>query len=465
MSRLLSPPRLPSPRPRFARRAPNVPGARPALGRWSALTVSAAAALGVALGVGSGVAPAQGALDGLATAATAPPHAADITLRGRLNRAMATVGRSSGAYVYDLSAKRPLYGLRSTVTRSPASVEKLYTTSTALTRFGLNATLDTTVLGAGKLDDAGVYQGDLYLRGGGDPTYGSYAVSHPQYGTGATVGQLSDALALATGITAVHGSVLGDESLFDSRRGGPTTHFAPDVEIGELSGLAFDRGAVSERGLGSAPDPASFAALALAGQLRSSDIPVSGVSRRGVTPTATPVQASVASPPMRTLVMLTNRPSDNFFAETLLKDLGARFGGQGSTAAGAAVVRRQLTHYGLYPRVHDGSGLDRADHTSPRDVVALFRALQGSEVGGALVDSLAVAGRSGTLEHRLRGTAAQGRCRAKTGSLIDVSALAGICAGADGHELAFAFLMNRVSVDSARAAQDAMAQALVAYRG
>ena len=67
---------------------------------------------------------------------------------------------------------------------------------------------------------------------------------------------------------------------------------------------------------------------------------------------------------------------------------------------------------------------------------------------------------------RLRGTAAQDRCRAKTGTLRDVSALAGLCTTAAGHSLAFAFLMNRTrSIWRAHLVQDRMTAALARYDG
>jgi D-alanyl-D-alanine carboxypeptidase/D-alanyl-D-alanine-endopeptidase (penicillin-binding protein 4) len=157
-------------------------------------------------------------------------------------------------------------------------------------------------------------------------------------------------------------------------------------------------------------------------------------------------------------------PSDNFFAETLLKDLGARFGAAGSTAAGAAVVQQTIAaHFGLRPQVVDGSGLSRADKTSPLQVASLLQALYPTQAGAALRSRLAVAGRSGTLEHRMRSTAAAGRCQAKTGTLIGASNLAGYCRSASGHTLLFAFFDDGIEVELAHAVQDQMAIALASY--
>jgi D-alanyl-D-alanine carboxypeptidase/D-alanyl-D-alanine-endopeptidase (penicillin-binding protein 4) len=166
---------------------------------------------------------------------------------------------------------------------------------------------------------------------------------------------------------------------------------------------------------------------------------------------------------MSTIVQLTNVPSDNFFAEMLLKDLGAHFGGRGSTAAGAGVVRSQLaSSFGIHPRLDDGSGLSRDDLTSPQDVVTLLSSLADDQ---PFVGSLAVAGESGTLEAGLHGSYAQGRCRGKTGSLHDVANLVGYCTARDNHTLAFAFLMNAVDPTAGHALEDQMAVAVAKYSG
>ena len=108
----------------------------------------------------------------------------------------------------------------------------------------------------------------------------------------------------------------------------------------------------------------------------------------------------------------------------LLKALGARFGDGGTTAAGAAVVSRFLAGLHLTPTVADGSGLSRRDRTSPIDVVTLLRDLSpGGDRVAAVRRRWRCAPRSrspvdsGTLAMRMHGTAAAGRCVAKTGTL------------------------------------------------
>ena len=143
---------------------------------------------------------------------------AQPALRAALRGGMSAAGSASGAYVVDLSTGRTLFSSAAGTPRLPASVEKLYTTATALLRFGSAATLQTSIYGQGSLDLGGTWHGTLYLRGGGDPTFGSASFDQNAYGTGATIQRLAGALR-AAGIRAVKGRVVGDESYFDSLRG------------------------------------------------------------------------------------------------------------------------------------------------------------------------------------------------------------------------------------------------------
>jgi D-alanyl-D-alanine carboxypeptidase/D-alanyl-D-alanine-endopeptidase (penicillin-binding protein 4) len=381
-------------------------------------------------------------LPGAAQAISAP------TLQAKLAGEMRHAGPLSGAFVRDLDTKRILFASKPDVPRAPASVEKLYTTSTALLRFGPDATLETTVAGSGFLDPDGVWRGNLYLRGGGDPTLDS-----------ADLKALADQLG-ANGILRVDGSVLGDESRFDALRGSFDSGGDYDSDIGGvLSALAFNRGFAKDG------KPAAQAARQFAKTLRTDGIRVDGRSGTGTTPPTVNELASVDSPPMRDLIRLTNVPSDNFLAEMLVKDLGASFAETGTTASGVGVVRAQLAIFGLHPAIVDGSGLSRADRTTPRQVVRLLQIMHDQKVAGAFEGSLAVAGRTGTIRKRMRGTAAQDRCRAKTGTLIGVSALAGLCQATGGHTIAFAMLMNGASVARAHRVQDHIAAALARFDG
>jgi D-alanyl-D-alanine carboxypeptidase/D-alanyl-D-alanine-endopeptidase (penicillin-binding protein 4) len=395
----------------------------------------------------------------------APNTPAERGLVAGLNRGMRQAGAYSGAYVVDLTAGQTLYAHNANTGRLPASVEKLYTTTTALQRFGAAATLTTSLLGGGSMEGS-TYTGTLYLRGGGDPTFGAASFDAPNYGTGATIQQLVSNLVAATGMTAFRGNVVADESVFDSDRGTPATGNRPSTEVeGELSGLAFDRGWYDLQGTVLDTHPALDAGQELVTTLRAAGIRLLGkmrVTAAGTPSTATPL-ATVSSPPMATLLSLTNTPSDNFFAEMLLKDIGARFGSSGTTADGAAVVRSQMAaRFGIRPRLNDGSGLSRYDRTTPAQVVTLLR---GMAADPHFTGSLAVAGETGTLQDEMRRTYAQGRCRGKTGTLHDVSNVVGYCQARDGHMLAYAVMMNGIDPNYAHPIQDRMLVDVAEYAG
>jgi D-alanyl-D-alanine carboxypeptidase/D-alanyl-D-alanine-endopeptidase (penicillin-binding protein 4) len=385
----------------------------------------------------------------LAPAAHAAGKAATIRA---LDRQMNQAGAGSGAYVLDLDSGTPLYARAAEVPRIPASVNKLYTTSTALVRYGTDGQLNTEVLGDSDPDENGVVTGNVYLQGGGDPEFNR-----------AELTGLANVLA-ESGLTRVTGRVVGDESRFDSLRGGPDSNYRTSVWVGPLSALSFNHGLFLGSRSRFQRNPAYYAAKAFRRELKRAGIKVKGAARAGIAPAGAATLGEWASERMSVLIRHTNRPSDNYMAETLLKDLGADFGSAGTTAAGTAIAGRNAADYGAHPTMVDGSGLSRQNRTTPHDVVRLLSGLDGTDFADPMRISLAVAGKSGTLSDRMRKSPARGRCRAKTGTLNGVSNLAGYCTSRSGARTAFAFLMSGVSVYTAHPLQDRMAGVLARYR-
>jgi len=400
----------------------------------------------------------------LAAAALPSAASADHGLDSKLGRYLRQAGGGSGAYVKNLDDDRRVFSFRARTPRILASNTKLFTTSTALARFGVDGTLGTEVLGRGELDEEGVFRGDLFLRGGGDPTFGSRRFTRRSYGGGATVDSLAARLEQA-GIQSVTGRVYGDESRFDSRRGGPDSGYRTSIWVGPLSALSFNRGLAPEGGRGFQSNPPLFAAGRLTASLKRRGVRVKGKPRRGRAPSGLQVLASVDSPPMSRLARLTNKPSDNFFAETLLKDLAMQARRKGTTSGGARVAMAFLRRLGVRARLADGSGLSRRNKASPENVVRLLAAVhERPEEYAALRASLPIAGRDGTLASRMRRGPARGRCRAKTGTISGVSALSGYCRARNGELYAFSVLNNGVNVYTARGVQDRVAQAIAGTR-
>jgi D-alanyl-D-alanine carboxypeptidase/D-alanyl-D-alanine-endopeptidase (penicillin-binding protein 4) len=372
-----------------------------------------------------------------------PPGAA--ALRAQLSSLLAQAGPASGASVYDLTDGLSLFALRQGIARPPASVEKLYTSVAVLRDLGPDDTLHTKVVGAGFLGRGGVWHGDLYLVGAGDPTFGEQTFNRTwEFGYGPTAAQLAGQLR-ADGIRRVTGHLVGDGSLFDGRVGPPSTGFAPDVPDlgGQISALTFDHGSTS--GL----RPAAFAARQLARTMGAMGIRVNAAVVPGKAPRGARVLATVSSPPMSILLRLTDLQSDDLFAEMLTKQLGARIAGAGTTAAGVSVISQAVASYGLDPRIVDGSGLSRSDLTSPLQVVELLRLLYGTDIGRELDATLPVVGVDGTAKTIAQNTAAQGRCIAKTGTLDNVTNLAGYCHSRSGKQLAFVLFVDGPSNQSA----------------
>ncbi|MCD6727069.1 MAG: D-alanyl-D-alanine carboxypeptidase/D-alanyl-D-alanine-endopeptidase [Solirubrobacteraceae bacterium] len=383
------------------------------------------------------------------TSAAQSARAADGPgLRRALDRSLAAAkAKYATAYVHDLTDGRVLYERGPDVPRTPASVQKLFTTAAALRREGADARLVTRVVSEALPGPSGRIAGNLVLVGGGDPTLDAAALR-----------RLARAVRRA-GVRRVDGSVLGDESRFDLLRGGPRTGGAYDPDIGGVLGaLTVGRGFA--RGAG----PGLAAARLLARTLRTSGVRVSGRTATGTTPADASELARVRSPRLAAIAERTNAPSDNFYAEVLLKGLGAADGRPGTTDRGTAVVRAELRRLGVeHGRIVDGSGLSRGNRVSARQVVALLRAMHGAPQGPEFEASLAVAGVSGTLRNRMRRTRAAGACRGKTGTLNRVSTLAGLCRTAEGHVVAFAMLMNDATVWRAHRAQDRATSSIAAY--
>jgi D-alanyl-D-alanine carboxypeptidase/D-alanyl-D-alanine-endopeptidase (penicillin-binding protein 4) len=390
-------------------------------------------------------------------AALACPAGAWASLSSSLKRQMRGAGAYSGALVVDAASGKTLFSWKPRTSRVLASNTKLFTTATALARFGVDGTFSTDVLANSTINADGVLPGDVWLRGGGDPAFGTLAYVRRHYGaTAGSVEYLVDELS-SLGVTAIRGGVHGDESLFDTIRGVHDSGYGTSPWIGPLSALTLNHGYDGSR---FQSNPPTFAAGVLRKTLKADGISPGHAAVRERAPSDATVIASVKSPPMATLVKLTNKDSDNFFAETLLKDIGRDASGVGTTSAGVKAVRSFAASVGARTSLIDGSGLDHWDRAAPRDVVRLLVAERKRPEFPALYDSLPIAGVDGTLDDRMRSGPAKRNCRAKTGSLIGVSTLSGYCTTVSGQQVAFSLLMNGLSTTYARRIQDRMTQAI-----
>jgi D-alanyl-D-alanine carboxypeptidase/D-alanyl-D-alanine-endopeptidase (penicillin-binding protein 4) len=355
----------------------------------------------------------------------------------------------TGAIVLDLQTGSPLFVHHPQLPLRPASNEKLATTYAALTALGPSFRIETDVLGEGQQSGA-TWDGNLVLKGYGDPGLSA-----------AQVVKLARQVA-ADGITHVTGRIVGDESWFDTRRTG--LGWKPQFYLHEspaLSALIVNRGWT---GRYETARPALMAAQVFRHDLRRAGIAVHGGAAVGVASAQGTPLAAVHSAPVSALVRHMDVYSDNFYAEMLLKEVGAVQGAGGSASAGLVVERGLLSAAGVPlagVRMVDGSGLSLLDRWTPVGLATLLRTIwQDPGLRPYLVSALPIAGETGTLEHRMRRAPARGLVRAKTGTTDNASSLSGFA----GERYVFSILENGSPVRtlSAEESQDRFAQVLSA---
>jgi D-alanyl-D-alanine carboxypeptidase/D-alanyl-D-alanine-endopeptidase (penicillin-binding protein 4) len=365
------------------------------------------------------------------------------SLRARLHAALSGFnGPGTAALAVDLGTGRVVYAHNVQTALLPASNEKLVVTYAALEALGPAFRMQTSVLGEGRFGPAGVWTGNLVLKGGGDPTLDR-----------AGLARLAEHVR-AAGVRRVTGSLVADESWFDSRRSGPgwKTGFVP-FESQALSALSIEGVADAAGTVRLFREALARAGVRVAGGTK--------IARAGGWPLAVHW-----SPPLAEILRHMDVVSDNFTAELALKQIGAVVAGEGTTAAGAQVVRSVLAAHAIPlvgVRIADGSGLSGLDRMTPKALVTILqRGWADREIRSVLFGVLPVSGRDGTLEDRMSRPPARGNVRAKTGTLNGVSALSGYVR----ERFAFAVLVHTqgLSTYAAHAAQDRFATVLAQQR-
>ncbi len=353
----------------------------------------------------------------------------------------------SSAVAVDLRTGQTVFARHQGLALVPASNQKLAVAFAALSLLGPAHRFDTVVYGEGA-QTGRIWRGDLVLKGFGDPTL-----------TSADLRALAFEIR-ATGVRRVTGGIEADESYFDTRRTGPAwkSWYYLD-ESPPLSALAVDRARF--RGW-LTRDPATTAGRQFRLALRSAGVAVQGKVELGAVDADAEQLATTESAPLSRVVAYMNRESDNFTAEILLKQLGAVDEGVGTSAAGAKAVRRVLRDAAIPlagVRIVDGSGLSPRNRLTAAALIGmLVAAWHDPVIRPAFVQSLAIAGVNGTLDHRLSGRPTRGAVRAKTGTTAESSALSGYVRD----RFAFAVLQNGRPVSHfwARRAQDRFAAVL-----
>lgn len=200
---------------------------------------------------------------------------------------------------------------------------------------------------------------------------------------------------------------------------------------------------------GALPDPPLLLAQTLQQELSGVGIPTQGADRRFMSTVSdrTTLYTHYA-PPLSAIVERTNMESVNLYCEAMLRTIGWEQSQEGRYAAGHKAIQeywesRGLSWEGVF--LDDGSGLSEGNAVPARFLAAFMRkmTLGPTDVFQAFEASLPVAGRSGSMKYALKGTAAEGRVLAKTGTLERVRALTGYVDTRNGQRLAFSVIVNR----------------------
>lgn len=402
----------------------------------------------------------------------------------------------NGSVLYERNADEKLI---------PASVSKIFTSYTALKKLKPNATFKTSVYAVGGQRE-GKLAGDLYVKGGGDPSLVSERLWM----------LVNDFM--RSGIRHVSGKVIGDASYYDMEktpesrpkylrdqaynapvgglsfnfntttifvRPGETTGSSPVVftdpensyidvvnqattgKAGSGSSIAVTRtdyvkGDVGDTVLlrGSIPldskevrfyrnivNPTLYAAHMFKNFLEQRGVKVEGNIEEGAVPAGAKLIVELESQPLWQIVWGMNKFSNNFVADQLMKKVGAEvWGAPGSLKKGVTAMEDALEDIGIARKsyeIQDGSGLTRQTRVTARQITrVLSSAHRDFSISSEFLASLGIAGEDGTLRNRFPSSSGQVVLRAKTGTLDGVTALAGYLVSIDGENIAFAIMLN-----------------------
>ena len=432
-----------------------------------------------------------------------------------------------GVMVVSLSRGDTLFALNADSTLQPASNMKLFTSALALDQFGPAHQFHTEVLRTGAIAPNGVLDGDLILRGDGDP---SLSARFQGGGPNAPMQRLAQLVADA-GIKQVSGHLVADASAFDPQRipEGWRTRYLQQSYAARVSALSLNEnvlqvvirpgrsgapgivalepatdlpvstkvrtvngrgarlvayttkaGAIEVRGwIGTragerrldlvVEDPTAFTAGAFRRALEARGITVAGETQYATGAASAIRIGDLPSAPLGRVLSVMNRESINHFAELVFRD-AARNGAPdsiGSAENGNALLQRFLVgKVGVDSNAvmaADGSGLSVLDRVTPRALVQLLAYSNRTQWSDAFHASLPVAGETELLRRRMRYTPAQGNLHAKTGTTNSVISLGGYVTAQNGELLAFAFIYNGWDRGTAKSAIDAMGATLASF--
>lgn len=395
-----------------------------------------------------------------------------------------------GIYVESLATKSFKFALKDKQPFIPASNQKILTTASAIINLTPDYRFKTQILTDGFVKN-GVLKGNLYLKGGADPSL-SYE----------DLKSFADYLK-QIGILKIEGDIIGDNSFFleEGRgHGWPEKDFEycftapfsalslnenclrlelisdkkrvsvkmyPDNEYYEIvNNLAISKkysdykvkaegrkiyltGYIKPLSKAEVSIPVKNPSLhttsAFYKMMKESGIKITGKYHLGKTPpNANPV-ITHKSQPLKEIIKKANKDSNNFYAEQIFRTLGKEILGKGDTETSATVVINTLKKVGIDVsniRIYDGSGLSKFNQLTPESIAKILSYMYNTPYFFDFYQSLAVAGTDGTLKHRFKDV--KGKIYAKTGYIKGVKNLSGYILSDNGEVYVFSILVNNL---------------------
>ncbi|MEJ2614898.1 MAG: D-alanyl-D-alanine carboxypeptidase/D-alanyl-D-alanine-endopeptidase [Ignavibacteriaceae bacterium] len=396
----------------------------------------------------------------------------------------------------------------------PASDLKLFTTASALILLGPEYCFSTNILMDGKMDGS-VLDGDLIVKGRGDPTISGRFYNDDKY---KVFKDWADSLS-QIGIDEITGNIIGDDDSFDNLGLGkgwawddasywfsapsgaisfndnvvdivvkvnneknipvittsPSTKYivfinnvsvVPDdsttsVNVYRQSGtnivnvFGTIRKQDSVKTYVTVNNPTQYSMVVLKSVLQKKDISVDGFAMDIDDISKSPSEKNLKhlftyySPPLKEIIKVINKNSENFYSEQLLKTIGLEEDGFGSADYGVKAEDMVFREMGILPEgmnIVDGSGLSRLNLVSPHQIVTLLNYMFKSKYFIPFFNSLPIAGVDGTLGKRMKKTKAENNLRAKTGTHIGVSSISGYVYTLDNEPVSFSIIANNYNV-------------------
>lgn len=350
--------------------------------------------------------------------------------QSRIDSIVSTVNCSISVQIVSADKYDVLYSINPQKKMIPASISKLVTAVAALEYLGTGYEFKTIVYTDDINISDGVINGNLYLKGYGDPDLNS---SDIRYLAKNIIGK---------NITSITGNIIYDESFLDDNYYALANYYSNDTKKQYwpyVNALALDKNSGSY-------DPGSSAASLLLSELQSGNVQCGGIVVAGVTPTGAK-QITDISHSMFDVLSFMNKTSDNHSAITIFKVIGAKYKGvPGTLEKGQEAVNDLLVGMGNSRssfEILEGSGLTRYNAVTSDLYIRMLKYMYDDiKTFDFFYRSLAIAGKDGTLSKRMIGTEAEGNVHAKTGTINSVSTLSGYAVSRDNELIIFYIAMN-----------------------